>query len=254
MKIRIASRGLAAVVLLCVLVSTASANTRQARVFFGRAEKSFAKKDYARALKLYQKAYAAKPLAGFYFNIGLCQRKLGHHAEAVTSFRTYLEQSKSARNKQRAEKLLNESQAIIAEAQAAAKPEEPPALVPAIKKPGESPPTNKPTRRRRLKPLYFWSAAAVTGALLLTGTITGAVALSKSSTFRDPSTAHSELQGLKDTGQALRTTSTVTFVLGAMGTAATAALFFFTDFGSKETKVAAAPTPDGAMLTLVGKF
>lgn len=236
---------------LCVSPSQADADTRTARVLYTQAEKRFASGDYQAALTLYRQAYAAKPLAGFHFNIALCLRKLGRHAEAVKHFKQYLELSKSTRNKKRAQELLAECEAAVEAAKPPPKPEDPLPTPPVVAKPAPLP--TKARGRRRLPSGYFWTAVAVSGTLVAVGTVTGIIALTKSSTFRDPSTPNSELSGLQDTGEALKTTSTITWTVGAITAAGAAALYFFTDFG-KETSVAAAPTRDGAVVTLVGRF
>lgn len=173
------SRFLLVAVLLCAFGAPAEADTRTARTLYTQAEKRFAKGDYQAALTLYRQAYAAKPLAGFHFNIALCERKLGHHAKAVEHFKKYLELSKSKRNKKRAQQLLAESEAAVEAAKPPPKPEDPPLPTPPVV--DQPPPKPTPTvkKRRRLPSGYFWTAVAVSGTLVAVGTVTGIIALTK---------------------------------------------------------------------------
>jgi hypothetical protein len=251
--------GLLVAVLLCVRTSTAEASTRRARIFYKRAERLYAKQKYAAALVLYRKAYGAKALAGFHFNIGLCLDKLGKHREAATAFRRYLKRTKSRRHRARAKRLLERNEAA---AKLAEKPPETPEMPPP---PPKTPIVKEPVAKksgrnyRVLKPFYFWLGTAVTTTLLVAGTVTGIVALAKSSSFKDASTPNSELRRLEDVGKATRTTSTVTFVAGAIAATATVALYFMTDWKLSERRrrgatISAAATQDGGMLTVVGRF
>jgi hypothetical protein len=227
----------------------------EAKALFKQAEARFKSADYRAALELYQQAYAKKPLPGFHFNIAQCHRNLGEHGKAVEHFKLYLESSKNAKHSAEARRLLAICEAELQKQQppapppAEAKPE--PASIPAAR------PEPAPARasRRTLRPPLFWTGVAVSAALLATGTITGALALQKSSRFKDLATPSAELGGLRDSGEALRTTSTVTFAVGAATSIATGLLFFFTDFkGGKERSVSAAPLPGGALVTVGGGF
>ena len=96
------------------------------------------------------------------------------------------------------------------------------------------PPPPPPPPSKGLHPIYFWSAVGVGGAMLLMGTVTGGLALNKSSKYKDPATSASEAAYLKDQGGDLKTASTVTFIVGATAVAGAAVLYFFTDFQRKE--------------------
>jgi tetratricopeptide (TPR) repeat protein len=227
----------------------------RAKALFKQAEEKYAAEEYREALTLYEQAYEAKPLAGFHFNIAQCHRHLGEYEQAIQHFQRYQEEGGSPKHAEEAKRLIKLSEDKLEEHRAAAAAleemnEEPPAS-----SEREPPQPAEPTRsRRHLRPLYFWTGVGVTGALLVTGTITGAMALSKSEEFKDPATPRSELQDLKDSGEMLKTTSTATFVLGAATAAGTAALYFFTDFGSRESAVSAAPIAGGGIVMLSGGF
>jgi hypothetical protein len=94
----------------------------------------------------------------------------------------------------------------------------------------------------------------LTGAALATGTVTGILALKKSSTYKDPSTPRQDLQGLKDSGELFKTLSTITFAAGAGLAAISTVLLVFTDFGSKERSISAAPTSGGGMIFFGGSY
>jgi hypothetical protein len=99
----------------------------------------------------------------------------------------------------------------------------------------------------------FWTTAGVSAALLIAGTITGALALSAESEFNDPATYYHELRGIKDRGESLRNASTATFVIGAAGAVGAAVLFFLADFGGSEKLAASAgPSADGGALVVLG--
>lgn len=253
---------LAAMVVMVCPVNARADDTAKAKQLFGRAEKLFTKKSYEEALKLYQQAYDLKPLAGFHLNIGQCYRNLDQCDKAIEQYRLYISKSTNAKRKADTEALIKICEEELAKrpaptAQPAPAPESkldetPPDL--SARKPEPAPAPAPAPSRRKLSPIFFWSGVGVTGALLLTGTITGAVALSKSSEFNDPNTPAADLQDLKDSGTALKTTSTVTFVLAGVAAAGTAALYFFTDFGSREHSVAAAPIEGGGMVVMGGRF
>ena len=231
--------------------SFAQEDLAKAKELFKQAEARFKSSDFRTALELYQQAYAAKPLPGFHFNIAQCHRNLGEYAKAIEHFRLYLE-SANAKHAAEAKRLIQLCEAELAKqpppTSTETKPE--PATAPVVTKPPEP----APRPRKRLRPPIFWTGVAVSVALLATGTITGALALQKSSRFKDPATPQAELVGLRDTGKTLRTTSTVTFAIGAATSVTTAVLFFFTEFRPAERTLSAAPIPGGAMVSIAGGF
>ena len=233
-----------------------------AKRFFDQAETRYHAKDYREALNLYQKAYDAKPLPGFHFNIGQCHRAIGEHEQAIVAFRRYLNESgKTPKYADKARQLISLSEADLARKTPDPTPPDPtpPVMVERDEKPPpvEPPPPPPAPSRRRLRPVYFWSGVALTGALLLTGTITGAVTIQKGNQYNDPKTPYGDLQSLRDSGQALKNTSTAMFVLGAGAAVATTVLYFFTDFRSKSGErqaVGAVPMEGGAMLSWTGEL
>jgi hypothetical protein len=274
----------AAVLGLLSLVAPAAsrADENEAKQLFEQAEARYAAREYREALALYEKAFEAKPLAGFHFNMGQCYRALGDHEKAVASFKRYLSESKKTpKHAKEARRLIKLSEAELTR-KPAPPPDRPPvkppdnlvpepALTPppvaaSQPEPSKEPPIVEPpprSSRRHLRPAYFWTGVGLSAALLLTGTITGAVTIQKGNRYNDPATPYGELQSLRDSGQSLKVTSTVMFALGASAAVATTVLYFFTDFhkepksgeGRRDAPMAglsAAPLPGGAMLSLTG--
>jgi len=99
---------------LCFTVSVASADdpaTRAARRHFDRGEKLFALGKFDDALDEYQKAFDAKPIPDFLFNIGQCYRNLGDYDQAIFSYKKYLKLEPDASNKTLVEKLIDDLEA-----------------------------------------------------------------------------------------------------------------------------------------------
>jgi len=85
--------------------------TRSAQRHYDRGEQLFALGKFSEALDEYQKAFKAKPLPGFLFNIGQCHRNLGDYEAAVFSFKKYLKLEPDAPDRAKVEKLIEELEA-----------------------------------------------------------------------------------------------------------------------------------------------
>jgi len=81
---------------------------RAAKRHYDRGEKLFAIGKFDEALDEYQKAFDAKPLPGFLFNIGQCHRNLGNIDQAIFSYKKYLSLEPEATNKDKVEQLIEE--------------------------------------------------------------------------------------------------------------------------------------------------
>ena len=81
---------------------------RSAKRHYDRGEKLFALGKFDEALDEYQKAFDAKPLPGFLFNIGQCYRNLGDYDQAIFSFKKYLKGDPDAPNKDAVQKLIDD--------------------------------------------------------------------------------------------------------------------------------------------------
>ena len=102
---------IALVVMLLSVVRVAHADDpalRAAKRHYDRGEKLFAIGKFDEALDEYQKAFDAKPLPGFLFNIGQCHRNLGNIDQAIFSYKKYLSLEPEAANKEKVESLIDE--------------------------------------------------------------------------------------------------------------------------------------------------
>lgn len=84
------------------------AATKAARRHFSKGDKLFALGRFDEALGHFEKAYEAKPIAVFLFNIAQCHRNLGHIDEAIFSYRKYLSEQPDADNRDKVEQQIEE--------------------------------------------------------------------------------------------------------------------------------------------------
>jgi len=129
--------------------------TRAAKRHFDRGEKLFALGKFDLALDEYQKAFDAKPIPDFLFNIGQCYRNLGDLEQAVFSFKKYLKLEPDAPNKDAVDKLIDELDEQIAKQNGQKLVERP------------SPPGPEPPTAAEESPFYkkwwFWTGVAAIG-------------------------------------------------------------------------------------------
>src|SRR6478672_10773921 len=100
-----------ALVLVMLFASVAHAedlSMKAAKRHFDRGEKLFALGKFDAALDEYQKAFDAKPMPDFLFNIGQCYRNLGDYQQAIFSFKKYLKLEPDAPDKDEVEKLIDD--------------------------------------------------------------------------------------------------------------------------------------------------
>lgn len=86
---------------------------RAAMRYFDRAEKLFALGKFEDALDEYQKAFDAKPLPAFLFNIGQCYRNLGDYQQAIFSYKKFLKLDPEAPNREHVQELIADLQEKI---------------------------------------------------------------------------------------------------------------------------------------------
>ncbi|MEZ4363092.1 MAG: tetratricopeptide repeat protein [Kofleriaceae bacterium] len=91
-------------------------DTRTARRHFDKADKLFALGRFDQALEQYQKAYDAKPIPDFLFNIGQCYRNLNDYESAIFSFRKFLTLDPETPRRADVEQLIEELEAKKARA------------------------------------------------------------------------------------------------------------------------------------------
>jgi hypothetical protein len=80
----------------------------KSKELFTHAESLYALTRFDEALAEYERAFEAKPLPGFLFNIGQCHRQLGHWDKAAYFYRTYLDREHDAKNRGLVESLIVE--------------------------------------------------------------------------------------------------------------------------------------------------
>jgi tetratricopeptide (TPR) repeat protein len=91
--------------------------TRTARRHFDSADKLFALGRFDEALVQYQKAFDAKPIPDFLFNIGQCYRNLNDYDNAIFSFRKFLTLDPETERRASVEQLIDELEAKKAQAE-----------------------------------------------------------------------------------------------------------------------------------------
>jgi tetratricopeptide (TPR) repeat protein len=126
------------------------AATKAAKKHYDKGEKLFNLGRYDAALDEYQKAFDAKPVPAFLFNIGQCYRNLGDFEQAVFSFKRFLKLEPDAPNRERVENLIDDLEAKMA---AHPKPDKPP--------PPPPPPVPPAVDRPFYATWWFWTGVAV---------------------------------------------------------------------------------------------
>ena len=263
---RVRLRHIATVVILscAALVTTnghaAPNDLERAKALYKEAEVHFGLGEFDQALEKYQEAYRAKSLPGFLFNIGQCFRNLGDCDKALFNYRQYLVRMPDAYNREDVESLIEKC-----EVEVEAKREEERAAAEAAAIAAETERQQQqlsaqpveagepPTTWLGLTP-WVWTGIGVSTGLLAAGIVTGVMALSKSSEYKDPDTSIPRRQDLRDSGQTLATTSTVLVSLGAAAAVGTAALWWFTRPSRYEANVAIDPASSSGMVTFGGRF
>lgn len=156
MSARVMLRLLVLLSLCAIAPSSARADdpaTRAAKRHFERGEKLFALARFDEALDEYQKAFDAKPLPDFLYNIGQCYRNLGDYDQAIFSFKKYLKLEPDATDRDKVEKLIDEleTKQQRGEGQKLIKKTPPP--------PEDKPAPHKPI----YKEWWFWAGVGVVG-------------------------------------------------------------------------------------------
>ena len=136
-----------------------------AKLHFDRGEKLYALTRFSEAIDEYQKAFDAKPLPDFLFNIGQCYRNLGDYDSAIFSYRKYLTLAQDPPNRAQVEQLIRDLEAKRAAADThrlglgrPPPPPPPPAEHPA------APPPERASERPIYARWWFWTGIAVVAA------------------------------------------------------------------------------------------
>lgn len=128
---------------------------RAAKRAYDRGKKLFELQKFEDALEQFQKAYDAKPIPDFLFNIGQCQRNLGDYQAAVFSFKKFLKLDPETEKREKVEELIEDLERKIDEGNTERlnlKKKQP--------KPEPDPETGD---RPVYKKWWFWTGVAVVG-------------------------------------------------------------------------------------------
>lgn len=95
-------------------VAAASGDAKQeARSHFRAAQRHYNLNEFSDALKEFKEAYRLQSDPVFLYNIGQCERQLGHLEEASRFYRNYLRENPKAANRQEVERKLDEIDATL---------------------------------------------------------------------------------------------------------------------------------------------
>jgi tetratricopeptide (TPR) repeat protein len=88
---------------------------KAAKRHYERGQKLYNLQKFDEALEQYQKAFEAKPLPGFLFNIAQCQRNLGDYEAAIFSYKKFLQLEPESDKREKVEALIEELEQKTAE-------------------------------------------------------------------------------------------------------------------------------------------
>jgi tetratricopeptide (TPR) repeat protein len=146
---------------------------REAKLHFERGEKLYALTRFSEAIDEYQKAFDAKPLPDFLFNIGQCYRNLGDYDSAIFSYRKYLTLAQDPPNHAQVEQLIRDLEAKRTANDTQRLGLRPDGRTPRIDDagglqrppPATPPPVEHPPEQASARPIYarwwFWTGIAV---------------------------------------------------------------------------------------------
>ncbi len=127
---------------------------RAAKRHYERGQKLFGLQKFEEALEQYQKAFDAKPIPDFLFNIGQCHRNLGDYEAAIFSFKRFLKLDPETPNREKVEELIAQL-----EDKQAAKDAKRLRLRERDRDEPEDPPPGSPFYKK----WWFWTGVAVVG-------------------------------------------------------------------------------------------
>jgi tetratricopeptide (TPR) repeat protein len=210
----------AACVFAGLLLSSPSAALAQARepsavVEAAKGRAAYERGDFREAVALYEKAYALEDSPTLLFNMGRCYEALATERDlrlAVEKYEAYLAATKNAPDREAVKRrieALREQVRVLENARLAAVA--PPPAAPA---PGPAPAPAPPTEDGPAASPWPWVLAGSGGAVLTTGAIFGALALSThDEAVASPS--GEEAMDLEATASTFSTAATVMLVAGA---------------------------------------
>lgn len=151
-------------VLAARVASADESAVRTAKRHFEQGEKLYALTKFREALDEYQKAFDAKPIPDFLFNIGQCYRNLGDYGSAIFSYRKYLTLAPDASNRDQVEQLISD---LEAKADQSDTQRDTQRLGLARNRRPEPAPSEPDVERSPERPVYkkwwFWTGIAVVG-------------------------------------------------------------------------------------------
>ena len=105
-------------IVVVVAIAAASAhaaedNSAKARRLYQAGSKAYQGERYAEALHAFKRANELDPHVTFWFNIGQCERNLGHAQEAVVAYQKYLDGSPDAPNRAEVETFIADLKASL---------------------------------------------------------------------------------------------------------------------------------------------
>lgn len=258
-----------AIVLLSVLSLSSAAGAAEtpvakAKALFKRAETHFSVGEFDKALDLYTEAYKTVQLSGFLFNIAQCHRYLGNCDKATFFYNRYLSLTPSSPIRDQIAVYLKACRpreprpASAPTSLPASTPVTAPRLAATTAPPAASAPARAPADApERPRTRWLWTGAALSVALLVTGTVTGAVAYGKNQEYKEPSTPPARQEELKSSGQKLAVVSVTTLGLGGAAAIATGLgylLWYRPAARRAESPAAVVLLDGGAAFVLRGSF
>jgi tetratricopeptide (TPR) repeat protein len=175
---------------------------KQAKRLFRQAQKHYRLGRFARARKLYEKAYELLPLPGFLYNIAQCHRMEKNFERAVFFYKSYLSSQSAARNRDmvmilitKCEEALQRIKRDLMSAEERKRADEERAraerlarlkaqLAAARRTPQPYLPPPEPKKKPLVQKWWFWtSIAGGVVALVVTGVVVGLVTTAGSGSY-----------------------------------------------------------------------
>lgn len=139
----------------------------EAKAHFTAGENHYNLNEFTEALQEFKDAYRLYPDPVFLYNLGQCERQLGHHEEAIRFYRSFLRLQPKAPNKAEVQRKIDEMEAAqknkpAAEPDPAIAPAKVEPATPPVAVPGESAmPTSAPTTNEAPEPAAVPPAATI---------------------------------------------------------------------------------------------
>ena len=253
---------------------------RLSRRIFQTAEEYYQVGELELALELYREAHQLAPLPGFLFNIAQCYRRLGEWSRALTYYHAFMAAAPNAPNLEEVHELIalcrdrmasrpssitarrdrpSPTRVVSVNTVEPMQPRRGPSVrLDAVPSSGASrlasfrAPDDRASRTRRA---WMYGSAALSGALALAGTVTGALALSDGDAYQRPGLTAQQRADIRQRGEVMKVSATVSLVLA--GTAALTSVVLYLvdrDERSRAARFGVAPLPGGGVGVLAKRF